>query len=691
MDSRTGCSTLFDAKASAPRGLCSSDTSRATHVQPGAPPLPPSSHTWGRLVVRSNRIGTTAIASALRYARALALIGAALLLAHFIENAVALTALLFLAIIVSARYSGSGPGLIAIAAATPALEYVAFGPPHTFRLLLADVPVLATFAASAVVACWLVAVPERAERALRRRFEKEIGDHRAANEALYESQQLLQAVFDNAATVIHVKDLEGRFILVNRSFEALVRLPRDEILGKRSQDFFLGEEATAFEDLDRVAASAESSIEAEEVASTASGVHTFLTTKRPLAAASGKVYAVFGMSINITERKRVEEALRRSEEQYRLMFASNPHPMWVFDLETLAFLEVNDAAVRHYGFKREEFLAMTIRDIRPEEDVVALVANVEGRVEGLRPSGVWRHRKKDGSVIQVEVTGHTVVFEGRQAELILAHDITRRMKAEGEVRLLNEELEGRVAERTTQLEAAVRELDAFCYSVSHDLRAPLRAIDGFSRILLEDHAAGLEGEAREYLDLVRDNAQRMGQLIDDLLRLSRLSRQALRTETVDTASIVRAALEALMPELTGRKVDVAIGELPPCKADPALLKQVFLNLLSNALKYSRRRESAAVEVGALDRDARGEVTYFVKDNGTGFDMRYAGKLFGVFQRLHRVEEFEGTGVGLAIVERIVTQHGGQVRAEGELDKGATFFVTLPAAGTVQSTHTIAPE
>ena len=237
-----------------------------------------------------------------------------------------------------------------------------------------------------------------------------------------------------------------------------------------------------------------------------------------------------------------------------------------------------------------------------------------------------------------------------------------------------DDLEQRVAERTAQLQESNRELEAFSYSVSHDLRSPLRAMDGFSRIVLEDYASDLPGEAQRYLGLVRDNAQQMGSLIDHLLAFSRLGRQPLTKEPVVVSDLVRSVLAALSTELDGQKVEITIGDLPPCQADPALLRQVFANLLGNALKFAQTRDAAIIEVGCDNHT--GKSVYFVKDNGVGFDMRYANKLFGVFQRLHRAEDYPGTGVGLATVQRIIHRHGGRIWAEAEPDKGATFYFTI---------------
>jgi signal transduction histidine kinase len=238
---------------------------------------------------------------------------------------------------------------------------------------------------------------------------------------------------------------------------------------------------------------------------------------------------------------------------------------------------------------------------------------------------------------------------------------------------LRRTIENAAAQRALILDAN-KELEAFSYSVSHDLRAPLRAIDAFSRIVVEEHGANLPGDGQRYLGLVRENTQKMGQLIDDLLVFSRMAGQKRNKQRVKIAEMIREAVAQQQSEQNGRRLEINIGELAECEADPALLKQVWTNLLSNALKFTRARDVARIEIGCLNQDD--EVVYFVKDNGVGFDMRYAHKLFGVFQRLHRAEDYEGTGVGLAIVQRVVQRHGGRVWAESELDKGTTVYFTL---------------
>jgi PAS domain S-box-containing protein len=258
--------------------------------------------------------------------------------------------------------------------------------------------------------------------------------------------------------------------------------------------------------------------------------------------------------------------------------------------------------------------------------------------------------------------------------VVAFRDVTAAKTAEQEIRSLNADLEKRVIERTAELEAANKEMEAFTYSVSHDLRAPLRHINGFTRILVEDFGPVLPDEARQHLQRIESGANRMGQLVDELLALTRVGRQALSMQPCDIGEVVKEVLTILEPETKDRQIEWKIGELPSIQCDTPLMRQVFQNLIGNALKYTRPRSPAVIEIGQIEEN--GQSAIFVRDNGVGFNMKYADKLFGVFQRLHRPEEFEGTGVGLATVQRIVEKHGGRVWAEAELDHGATFYFTL---------------
>jgi signal transduction histidine kinase len=247
-----------------------------------------------------------------------------------------------------------------------------------------------------------------------------------------------------------------------------------------------------------------------------------------------------------------------------------------------------------------------------------------------------------------------------------------------ETKRLYRQVEERVAQRTAELEESNKELEAFSYSVSHDLRAPLRALDGFSQAMLDDFGPQLPDEAQRYLKAIRYSTLQMSALIDALLEFSRFNRQELNKRTMDTGKLVRSALDELGFPWQERQVEIRIGDLPVCSGDPVLLKQVWINLLSNALKYTNKREKAEIEIGSTN--ISGTEAFFVRDNGIGFDMRYADKLFGVFERLHRMEDYEGTGIGLAMVQRIVNRHGGRVWANAAIDRGATFNFTLEEAG-----------
>jgi PAS domain S-box-containing protein len=369
------------------------------------------------------------------------------------------------------------------------------------------------------------------------------------------------------------------------------------------------------------------------------------------------------------ERLRIEQELLKSRAELR---------EYIDQMSTMnskvaldgTFLTVNRIGAMASGLTREELMRTNFLDggwWTHDPEVKARVDAAFARAVAGEPQVYEERLFAFGREVPIIFTLMPVKdAEGKVAYLIAeARDITSQKEEEEALRL-----------RTVELESANKELEAFSYSVSHDLRAPLRAIDGFSSILLDDHAAQLDPETVRHLSRIRENAQQMGRLIHDLLAFSRMGRQAMERQTVDVSGVVAAAVADLNGEATDRKVEIVIGELSPADADRALLKQVYLNLISNALKYTRLSEAARIEIGERVNDADGERTYYVRDNGVGFDMQYSNRLFGVFHRLHRAEDFEGTGVGLAIVQRIVYRHGGRVWAEAEIGRGATFYFTL---------------
>lgn len=408
-------------------------------------------------------------------------------------------------------------------------------------------------------------------------------------------------------------------------------------------------------------------------------VHWIAGRGEPFYDDAGQPVRMIGVVMDITERKQAEEALRKSEERFQLASRATNDAIWDWDLVTNA-VRWNERFQTLFGYQPEEIesgIESWTNRIHPE-DKGWVLSEIDAAIKQGHQfwSGEYRFRRGDGSYVAVFDRGYIVHDEnGRPVRMIGAMlDITERKRAEEEIKKLNLDLERRVAERTAQLEATNKELESFSYSVSHDLRAPLRGISGFSRVLLLRYADRLDPEGKDFLQRVDAASRRMGELIEDLLNLSRITRSEMHQKPVDLSSLAKTIAEELQHSEPERKVTFLIQDDLKTSGDPRLLRIALENLLGNAWKFTLNHPSATIEFGRIEQE--GKQVFFVRDNGAGFDMAYADKLFTPFQRLHSLNEFPGTGIGLATVQRIIHRHGGKVWAEGEVEKGATFYFTL---------------
>ena len=519
-------------------------------------------------------------------------------------------------------------------------------------------------------------------------ISKDITARKQAERELQENRARLSGIISSAMDAIISVDSQQRIRLFNTAAEKMFRCAAADAVGK-SLDAFIperfrkmhrdhiqefGKTGTTARAMGHLRPLAGRRQTGEEFPIEASISH--------IDVAGEQIYTV--ILRDITERVQAQESLEMQagvlREQAQMLDLAN---VMARDLDDRIILW-NTGMERMYGWLRTETLGQESHHVLRTVFPIPL----EQIKAALSRDGSWEgeliHTRKDGK--KLTVASQWVLHrdkEGQPAAVLEVNtDITERKQAEQQVIRMNTELEQRVQERTSELTDANQELEAFTYSVAHDLRAPLRHIDAFTRIIFEDFFTQIPAEARHYLENIRKGSQNMSRLVDDLLNLARVSRQELQREAIPLGPLVQDVIADLHRDTENRDVEWRVKPLPTVISDPGLIKQVFANLLSNAVKYTRPRAHAFIEVG--ERELNGRPVLYVQDNGVGFSMKYSDKLFGVFQRLHRADEFEGTGVGLATVERIIRKHGGRIWAESEVDRGATFYFTFD--GLTRSAH-----
>ncbi|HXT67600.1 MAG TPA: PAS domain S-box protein, partial [Nitrospiraceae bacterium] len=529
------------------------------------------------------------------------------------------------------------------------------------------------------------------------KIARDITEQKRIEEALRRSERDLSDFFDNASVGLHWVGPDGRIIKVNQTELDLFGYRREEYVGRHLAEFHVDQPGIR-NILDRLAMG-ETLCEYPAKIRCKDGSTRDVLVNSNVLFDEGRFIHTRCFTRDVTDRNRAEHALEesRKELQRALEFeeavvTSMGEGLYTVDGQGVV-TSINKAAEKLFGWTSEELLGRKMHDMThyKHQDGTAFPAEecagfqlLHGRNPLTNHEDVFI--RKDGSFFDVLYSSSPILTGGKVAGLVVVfRDISDRKRAEKAIlerdhalTAVNEALK----KQTRALAEVNKELEGFSYSVSHDLRAPLRTIDAFSRILEEDHGPGLNAEANRCLSIVRKAAGQAGELIDDLLEFSRLGRQEVNFHVVKMTGLAREVAHELILTQNGRQIGLIVGDLPPCKGDPGLLKLVWINLLSNAFKYTNPRNECRIEVGWMPDDANPEaVTYYVKDDGVGFDMKYVHKLFGVFQRLHRKEEFEGTGVGLANVQRIVQRHGGRVWAEGKVNGGATFYFSLRKAGT----------
>jgi PAS domain S-box-containing protein len=565
-------------------------------------------------------------------------------------------AMLLFAVAVAGWNGGLGPAIIAAVLSSLAYDYFITEPLYTLGLGKYDLIDLALYLLFAFLISRFREVQWRTEGKLRA------------------SEQKYRQLIDTSPDAVFVLDKAGKCVLGNAAAARLYGCTENELIGLPIVDTCLPTERHLLQErIKRVGDQSALRFERQFLRKD----NQTVPVEVALSAAGEDQYQE--LIRDITERKRGERQLRKQAELLSLAHDA------IIVRDTKGQINFwNQGAEKTYGWTAAEAIGRITHHLLQTKFPVSL----EALEAALQERGEWEgelaHTARDGR--KIFVTSRQSLRRDKNSAsatvMEINRDVTERKCAEEEVHKLNQELEQRVIERTRELQAVNKELEAFAYSVSHDLRAPVRHIAGFTELLQKHADLVLDDKSRHHISMILGSANRMGNLVDDLLAFSRIGRAETQKTTINLDQLVKGVIGEIAPDTQDRNISWRIGSLPMCDGDPSLLRLVFSNLVSNAMKFTRTRPQAEIEIGSLNQ-MPDEAVVFVKDNGVGFDMKYKDKLFGVFQRLHSQEAFEGTGIGLATIQRIVHRHGGRVWAEASVDNGATFFVALPNPGKIK--------